>query len=75
LTAIFLDDLHFADEASVDFMRQLAASGSLIWGLAFRGAELSDASRSLVDALASVCATEMICLQVSREGQAHEPLA
>jgi hypothetical protein len=49
LTAGFLDDLRFAD--AVDFMRHLATSGSLVWGLAFPATDLSAASRAFVDAM------------------------
>ncbi len=64
LTGVALDDLHFADEASLDMLASLleaeqaenpmqgdAAAPALRWVLAYRPAEAGSAVRSLQDAL------------------------
>ncbi len=55
LAGLVLDDLHFADDASVEMLQSLladAAPGSPRWVLAFRGAEATGPVRALRDSLA-----------------------
>ncbi len=57
VTAIVLDDLHFADEASVEMLHSLAGAGelpALRWGFAQRPAEGGSAARALREALSEV---------------------
>ena len=54
VAAVVLDDLHFADEASVEMLHSLVGAdglGPLSWGFAQRPAEGGQAARSLREAL------------------------
>jgi DNA-binding SARP family transcriptional activator len=51
LLGLALDDLHFADDASIELAQHLATEGRLRWIVAFRGAELTQAGHALVEAL------------------------
>jgi tetratricopeptide (TPR) repeat protein len=52
LRALVLDDLHFADDASLDLLGQLLGdAGALRWALALRSGEASAAAQSFADAL------------------------
>ncbi len=53
LQAILLDDLHFADDATLDMLREVLADPEtrLRWGFAQRPAEMSPAARKFVDGL------------------------
>jgi tetratricopeptide (TPR) repeat protein len=51
LEGVVIDDLHFADEASVELIQYLSAGSRLRWLLAGRPAELGPAAQTLVEAL------------------------
>jgi len=51
LQGVVIDDLHFADEASVELVQYLSAGSRLRWLLAGRPAELGPAAQALVEAL------------------------
>ena len=48
---VVVDDLHFADEASVELLQYLAGDTPLHWIYAGRPAELGDAARALLEGL------------------------
>ncbi len=60
LQAVLLDDLHFADAASLEMTQHLSDSAGLRWVTAFRGAEIGEAARALVDTLTSQLRAEPI---------------
>jgi DNA-binding SARP family transcriptional activator len=50
MAGVLVDDLHFADAASLETLQQLCGSQAMVaWVLAFRAAELSPAGLSLVN--------------------------
>ncbi len=49
LDGIVFDDLHFADDASLELLQYAAAGGRLRWILCARGAELSPGGRALIE--------------------------
>lgn len=49
LAGLAIDDLHFADEASIELVQYLAADGRLRWLFAARPAEIGVAARALID--------------------------
>lgn len=51
LGTVVVDDLHFADEASVELIQYLAAESHRRWLFAGRPAELRPAARAMVDAV------------------------
>ena len=53
LTAVLLDDLHFADDATLDLLREVLGGepGALCWAFAQRPAEASAAAQAFVDCL------------------------
>lgn len=54
IRAVFIDDLQFADAASVETLQHLAAAdGALAWVIAYRGGELAAEARALLEELAS----------------------
>lgn len=59
LRAVFIDDLHFADDASATLLQALAGDPGCAWVLACRPDELSDAMAAVLDvqAAASRCRT------------------
>ena len=62
LAAVFVDDLQFADAASVEVLQALVDDTPCAWALAHRPAELQGAARRLVDRLADNPATPMLTL-------------
>jgi DNA-binding SARP family transcriptional activator/tetratricopeptide (TPR) repeat protein len=52
IDGVVFDDLHFADEASVELLGYVAAQSTRRWLFAGRDAELGPAARALVDAVA-----------------------
>lgn len=72
LRAVVVDDLHFADEASIEFLPpllQCAALDALRWGFAQRPAEGRAATRSLRDALGEAGHIDRVELQPLDLGQ------
>ena len=66
LQAIVVDDLHFADDASVEFVQSLTQSdalGGLRWGLAHRPADAGSATRTLRTALEEAQRIETVTLR------------
>ena len=62
LGVVAIDDLHFADDASVAMLQCLIADRALVWLVAFRPAELSAAALALVGALEASADVESIRL-------------
>jgi DNA-binding SARP family transcriptional activator len=63
LQGVVLDDLHFADEASLALVQRLVASGNARWVVAFRPAELAPQGRALIDVLTESRHADRIALQ------------
>ena len=63
LQALVLDDLHFADGASLEMAQHLSALPGLRWLTAFRGAEIGPAAQALVDTLTGRLQAEPIVLK------------
>ena len=51
VAGVVVDDLHFADDASVELFQYLASDQATPWVFAGRPAELADAARALLEAL------------------------
>ena len=51
LQAVAVDDLQFADDASVEMLQRVMAESSIAWLIAYRPAELAAAPRALVEGL------------------------
>jgi len=51
LQAVAVDDLQFADDASVEMLQRVMADSRVAWLIAYRPAELSAASRTMVEGL------------------------
>ena len=62
LCALALDDLHFADAASLELAQQLAGSAGLRWLVAFRGAEAAAPALALADTLCTRLQAETVTL-------------
>jgi DNA-binding SARP family transcriptional activator/tetratricopeptide (TPR) repeat protein len=52
VSGVVVEDLHFADEASVELMRYLVGDGAMRWLFTARDAEAGGAARALIDGLA-----------------------
>ncbi len=63
LRAFALDDLQFADDASIELLAPLIAAGHSGWVLAMRPGELSAAGRALVDGLSAEVQVQTLSLQ------------
>lgn len=65
LQGLVVDDLHFADEASLDMLRALIESAEppLAWALAYRPAEAGSPVQALHDALAEAAHLVPVALQ------------
>ncbi|MBC7663904.1 MAG: AAA family ATPase [Caulobacter sp.] len=66
------DDLHFADEASLELLRYVAAQSTRRWLFAARDAELGPAERALVGAVADAAVAAPIDLAPLTVGQLAE---
>jgi DNA-binding SARP family transcriptional activator len=74
LEAIALDDLHFADTASLEMTQHLAGVPGLRWLAAFRGAEIGPAAQALVATLTTRLRAERLVLQPLTREQVAELL-
>jgi DNA-binding SARP family transcriptional activator len=74
LGAIALDDLHFADTASLEMTQHLAAIPGLRWLAAFRGAEIGPAAQALVATLTTRLRAEPLVLAPLTSAQVAELL-
>ena len=63
LATVIVDDLHFADDASVDLLQAVAADAACDWIFAMRPAELSPPARQWIDALQAAHGNETTTLQ------------
>jgi DNA-binding SARP family transcriptional activator/ABC-type cobalamin/Fe3+-siderophores transport system ATPase subunit len=72
LQAVVLDDLHFADAASLEMAQHLSATPGLRWLTAFRGAEIDPAAQALVDTLTGRLQAEPIVLQPLTSAHVHD---
>jgi len=69
LRAVVIDDLQYADAASVELLHALAGSTACAWIIAMRSDELGPAARAFVDAHAASTTTLTLPLQpLSAEG-------
>ena len=74
LEAVALDDLHFADAASLEMAQHLAGVPGLRWLAAFRGAEIGPAAHALVATLTTRLRAEPLVLQPLTRAQVAELL-
>jgi DNA-binding SARP family transcriptional activator len=74
LQAVALDDLQFADTASLEMTVHLAAVPGLRWLAAFRGAEIGPAAQALVDTLTTRLRADPIVLSPLTSAQVAELL-
>jgi DNA-binding SARP family transcriptional activator len=72
LQAVVLDDLHFADAASLEMAQHLAGTPGLRWLAAFRGAEIGAPAQALADTLTGRSHAEPIVLQPLTVAQVSE---
>ncbi len=75
LEAVVLDDLHFADPASLEIAQHLAGMPGLRWLAAFRGAEIGAEAQRLVDTLTGIHHAAPIVLQPLTPQQVAELIA
>lgn len=62
---IVVEDLHFADEASVELLRYVAGDGSMRWVFTARAAETAPASRALMEDVTRAHGTRIELLPLS----------
>jgi DNA-binding SARP family transcriptional activator/predicted ATPase len=62
LEALVLDDLHFADTASLELLQHLICAPGLRWLTAYRGAEIGTPAQGLVDLFAGRLRAEPVLL-------------
>ncbi len=74
LEAVALDDLHFADTASLEMAQHLAGVPGLRWLAAFRGAEIGPAAQALVATLTTRLRAQPLVLQPLTSAQVAELL-
>jgi tetratricopeptide (TPR) repeat protein len=74
LEAVALDDLHFADGASLEMTQHLAGVPDLRWLAAFRGTEIGPAAQGLVATLTTRLRAEPLVLQPLTSAQVAELL-
>lgn len=75
LKALIVDDLHFADRASLEMLQSLVAAeslGALRWGFAQRPGEASDAAAALCHGLQEAHRLEAVALLPLNEQQVGE---
>jgi DNA-binding SARP family transcriptional activator len=75
LAAIVVDDLHYADDASVEAIEQLAGAAPVGFVVAYRDAELSPAGRRLRDGLTGSRRAELLPLEPLVADEVFELLA
>ena len=75
LDAVLLDDLQFADEASLDVARHIAAQGRLRWIVAFRDVELGPAAAGLLATLAQSTQQRTLVLAPLGHAEVHALIA
>ena len=73
--AIVFDDLHFADDASIELLQYLASGSARPWIVAARPAEVSEPGRALLDAFLSQPGAEHIVLAPLGIAELRELLA
>ena len=71
LQGIFVDDLQFADDASLEAIEHLAAGSKIKWVVALRDAELSNAARRLLDSLSQSSSLCSVVLQPLDRDDVH----
>ncbi len=74
LQAVALDDLHFADTASLEMTQHLAGIPGLRWLVAFRSAEIGPAAQALVATLTTRLRAEPVVLAPLTSAQVAELL-
>jgi DNA-binding SARP family transcriptional activator len=74
LQAVALDDLHFADDASLEMAQHLAGVPGLRWLAAFRSAEIGPAAQALAQTLTERLRAESHLLQPLTSAQVAELL-
>lgn len=74
LEAVALDDLHFADTASLEMAQHLAGVPGVRWLAAFRGAEIGPAAQGLVATLTTRLRAAPLVLQPLTRAQVAELL-
>lgn len=74
LEAVALDDLHFADAASLEMAQHLAGVPGVRWLAAFRGAEIGPAAQGLVATLTNRLRAAPLVLQPLTPAQVAELL-
>ena len=72
LEAVALDDLHFADAASIEMAQHLTGTAGLRWLAAFRAAEIAAPGEALVDTLVGRQRAEPIVLRPLTRAQVAE---
>jgi len=75
LRAVLVDDLQFADAASVELLRALIAGTACSWVLAMRPHELGPAARVLVEGLERSAEVSSLALQALQANEVAELLA
>jgi DNA-binding SARP family transcriptional activator/tetratricopeptide (TPR) repeat protein len=75
LRAVLVDDLQFADDASVELLQVLLAEDACAWVLAMRPAELGPAAQALVDALQRASPVSSVALSPLDVDEVGELLA
>ena len=75
LEAVFLDDLQFADDASLEIAQHLAAHTGLRWFVAFRDVELGKAARRFVAALSESMQQHRVALSPLGRDDVHSLVA
>jgi len=74
LHTVLVDDLQFADAASVELLRALIAASACSWVLAMRPHELGSAARALVDGLERSAEVSSLVLQALQADEVAELL-
>lgn len=75
LDGFVFDDLHFADEASVELLQYVAAGSERRWLVAGRGAEVGEAGRALLAEFSAQADAVAVVLPPLTPVQTHELLA
>ncbi|CAN5121909.1 AAA family ATPase [soil metagenome] len=75
LDAILLDDLHFADDASIELFQYVASQTGLRWVIAGRPAEIGATGRAWIDAFDRTASAVRVVLRPLEVGQVQALLA